>query len=127
MNSLIASGSTFEITKACYKGDLKDCNQCSEDNLKHLLKPEDRNLLSLDVSKSSDVEQLWDHCDVPIGKGMKITEQFYEHYSNERNKRDRLKDQVNIHNRRIGKEAVERVMEKKCKCMGLSGSCTLQE
>ena len=58
---------------------------------------------------------------------MKITEQFYEHSSNERNKRDILKDRVNIHNRRIGKESVKNVLEKKCRCKGLSGTCTLQE
>ena len=56
-----------------------------------------------------------------------ITEKFYEHSSNERNKRDILKDRVNIHNRRIGKEAIQKIMKKKCRCMGLSGSCTLQE
>ena len=58
---------------------------------------------------------------------MMITEKFYEHSSNERNKRDILKDRVNIHNRRIGKEAIQKIMKKKCRCMGLSGSCTLQE
>jgi len=58
---------------------------------------------------------------------MMITEKFYEHSSNERSKRDILKDRVNIHNRRIGKEAIQKIMKKKCRCMGLSGSCTLQE
>ena len=66
INSLIASGSTYEITKACHKGELKDCNQCSEglngEDLKKLLKPEDQILKS-----NSEVEQLWDHCDVPLG------------------------------------------------------------
>ena len=66
INSLIASGSTYEITKACHKGELKDCNQCSEglggEDLKKLLKPEDQILKT-----NSQVEQLWEYCDVPLG------------------------------------------------------------
>ena len=67
INSLIASGSTYEITKACHKGELKDCNQCSEglrgEDLKKLLKPEDQILKT-----NSQVEQLWEYCDVPLGR-----------------------------------------------------------
>ena len=63
INALIASGSTYEITKACHKGELKDCNQCSEgEDLKKYLKPEDQALKS-----NSQVEQLWEYCDVPLG------------------------------------------------------------
>ena len=63
INSLIASGSTYEITKACHKGELKECNQCSEgEDLKKLLKPEDQILKT-----NSQVEQLWEYCDVPLG------------------------------------------------------------
>ncbi|XP_072167511.1 protein Wnt-7b-like [Diadema setosum] len=103
LQSMVSAGIMYEITKACGTGTILECGcdrHFGEDN--------------------PDVEWKWGGCSDNVRYGTHFTRMFID----ESKKKKTAADMMSLHNYEAGRKAIERNMFIKCKCHGVSGSCT---
>ncbi|NP_001164718.1 WntA-like protein [Saccoglossus kowalevskii] len=104
VHAVMSAGVTYSVTRACGMGILEECG-C---DTKYLPSSEESNWN-------------WDGCNDNIGYGMYFSRDFM----------DAIEDDLinglslmNIHNNEAGRQVIKHEMYTKCKCHGVSGSCT---
>ncbi|CAH1114715.1 unnamed protein product [Psylliodes chrysocephalus] len=111
VNAMIAAGITFQVTRACTKGEQIGCS-CSKRKKKKNKK-----------NRPPLLEGEWDGCGENIEFGIKKSKDFLD---TRYRKRSDMKTLVKLHNYVAGRLAIKKCMVPVCKCHGLSGSCTLR-
>ncbi|EDO43836.1 predicted protein [Nematostella vectensis] len=104
VHAVTAAGVAHSVTDACSKGRIESCD-C------------DRNL-----SGRSSKGWTWSGCNSNIKFGVWFSKQFTE----ARERGGDLRQIMNRHNSRAGRKALEELVWRKCKCHGLSGSCSMK-
>ena len=93
MNSMIATGAVYKITRSCFEGDLGDC-KCQPKGQK---------------PSFLGSNEKWIYCNENIDYGMRVSETFYEHKIPHFTKFDtpsnhELKEIIALHNRSVGRK-----------------------
>ncbi|CAH1176104.1 unnamed protein product [Phaedon cochleariae] len=114
VNAIIAAGITYQVTRACTKGEQIGCS-CSKRKRKK------NNKKKYPQLPEGDWE--WDGCGENIEFGIKKSKDFLD---TRYKKRSDMKTLVKLHNYVAGRLAIKNYMRTVCKCHGLSGSCTLK-
>ncbi|XP_030761419.1 protein Wnt-6 [Sitophilus oryzae] len=115
VNAIIAAGITYQVTRACTKGEQIGCS-CNKRKKKNKKKK------PTEVSPETDFK--WDGCAENIDFGIKRSKDFLE--GRHKKKRSDMNTLVKSHNYVAGRLAIKNYMRKECKCHGLSGSCALR-
>ncbi|XP_023017494.1 wnt oncogene analog 6 [Leptinotarsa decemlineata] len=115
VNAIVAAGITFQVTRACTKGEQIGCS-CSKRKKK-------RNKKKHTNPPLPEGDWEWDGCGENIEFGIKKSKDFLD---NRYKKRSDMKTLVKLHNYVAGRMAIKNHMRTVCKCHGLSGSCTLK-
>ncbi|CAB3368947.1 Hypothetical predicted protein [Cloeon dipterum] len=140
--ALTSAGVMHAIIKACHKGILPGC--CGEVDVRDSRKFKDEKGTQIKIYKlgasyefnevfndTAQQERLsqqsrnswkWKGCPANLRYGAKYSELFLD--LREMSKTD-LQSDVILHNYRAGREAVSKNARQRCKCHGVSGSCTL--
>nr|CAI5855975.1 unnamed protein product [Callosobruchus analis] len=113
VNAIIAAGITFQVTRACTRGEQIGCS-CAKKK-KRKSKKKDPPLPEGDWQ--------WDGCGENVEFGIKRSKDFLD---TRYKKRSDMKTLVKLHNYGAGRLAIKNNMRTVCKCHGLSGSCTLK-
>lgn len=114
VNAIIAAGVTFQVTRACTRGEQIGCSCDKKKNRKNKKKK---------VAHIPEGDWEWDGCGENIEFGIKRSKDFLD---TRYKKRGDMKTLVKLHNYVAGRIAIKNYMRKECKCHGLSGSCTLK-
>ncbi|PIK51024.1 Wnt8 [Apostichopus japonicus] len=105
VHAISAAGIMYVLTKNCSEGAFLKCG--------------------CDDSKTGEVDEngwMWGGCSDNIKFGEKISKQFMDTVEVDSD----ANSLMNLHNNEAGRKAVRSTLEKRCKCHGVSGSCTLQ-
>ncbi|XP_028416883.1 protein Wnt-2b-A-like isoform X2 [Dendronephthya gigantea] len=105
VHAITSAGVVYEVTRACSRGELRECN-CDRKNEK---------------TSENDGFQ-WGGCSENVGYGIQFARTFID-------SRETQQDPpalMNLHNNKVGRKAVRRLMELQCKCHGVSGSCAVK-
>ncbi|XP_049820652.1 protein Wnt-8a-like isoform X2 [Aethina tumida] len=121
INAIMVSGIAHAITKNCSRGEIKAC-KCNPkpQNLKldsnmpveHVGKAKNQHI------NAEEVEWTWGGCSDDTTYGIEFTKYIFNKTSQE--------NAVKSHNYEIGRQVLQESMIKKCRCHGVSGSCSLQ-
>ncbi|KAF6722500.1 Protein Wnt-2b [Oryzias melastigma] len=106
--AISSAGVVYAITRACSQGELKICSCDSHKR---------------GLGSDSNGEFEWGGCSDNINFGIKFAKAFVD--AREKMVKD-ARALMNLHNNRCGRMAVKRFMKLKCKCHGVSGSCSLR-
>ncbi|XP_057665370.1 protein Wnt-6 isoform X1 [Diorhabda carinulata] len=115
VNAIIAAGITFQVTRACTKGEQIGCS-CSKKKRRKNSRKKNPPL--------PEGNWEWDGCGENIEFGIKKSKDFLD--TRYRRRSSDMKTLVKLHNYVAGRLAVKNNMVTVCKCHGLSGSCTLK-
>ncbi|XP_050307346.1 protein Wnt-6 [Anthonomus grandis grandis] len=115
VNAIIAAGITYQVTRACTKGEQIGCSCDKSRNKRKNKKKKTMNVPEGDWA--------WDGCGENIEYGIKRSKDFLD---TRYKKKSDMKTLVKLHNYVAGRLAIKNYMHKECKCHGLSGSCTLK-
>ncbi|XP_022914295.1 protein Wnt-6-like [Onthophagus taurus] len=116
VNAITAAAVTYEITKACTKGDLKNCF-CDRKYNKNSKKNKMKGV------KLPDGEWKWGGCGDNINYGFRKSKDFMD---TRYKKKSDMKTLLKLHNYKAGRLAIKNHMTTECKCHGLSGSCNVK-
>ncbi|KAF7274885.1 hypothetical protein GWI33_012451 [Rhynchophorus ferrugineus] len=111
VNAIVAAGITYQVTRACTKGEQIGC-MCNKRKKKNKKK------------KHPDVAEndfKWDGCAENIDFGIKRSKDFLE--GRQKKRRSDMSTLVKFQNYKAGRLAIKNHMRKECKCHGPSGSC----
>ncbi|KAK5650545.1 hypothetical protein RI129_001574 [Pyrocoelia pectoralis] len=127
VHAMLSAGLVHSVTKNCSKGILKGCGcnpqlrGLSQTNPKYitssrLIRPKEHS------NKKIKVEWSWGGCSDDVEYGQSLAKKVLDgleigNYS---------KSYANLHNNLVGRTIIRNTMIKKCKCHGVSGSCSLQ-
>ncbi|XP_059172545.1 protein Wnt-16-like isoform X2 [Physella acuta] len=108
--AVLSAGVVHSVTQACSVGNLTDC--------------------SCDMSRygEADVEGWkWGGCSDNVNYGLWFSKTFVdapETVASQNGKN--VRNLMNLHNNEVGRKVVEKLMSKKCRCHGVSGSCAVK-
>ncbi|XP_044183473.1 protein Wnt-3a-like isoform X2 [Acropora millepora] len=105
LHAITAAGVSHAVTASCGEGNLQSCD-C------------DRSLSGTATQKG----WTWSGCSSNVKFGTWFSEQFTDAST----KGNSPRAVMNRHNSRAGRKALSRLLWRKCKCHGLSGSCTMK-
>ncbi|XP_072384879.1 protein Wnt-8a-like [Diabrotica undecimpunctata] len=127
--AIVAAGITYSLTRNCSKGQIEGCGCDKTDkNQINLGSEEFKNVHIRKFQRNSYpshknvTKQVWGGCSDDTTFSSRITEKVLESL-------DKGLDAhayVARHNFKIGIEVIKHTMVKKCRCHGISGSCSLQ-
>ncbi|CAG0893280.1 unnamed protein product [Cyprideis torosa] len=121
LHSVTSAGVTFAVTRACSNGKMESCS-CDD---------------RIHKRRRETGSWQWGGCSENINYGVKFSRQFIdaEESMNIWQRHEELGRKhgkpsadslMNLHNNDAGRRVVRSMMERRCKCHGLSGSCTMQ-
>ncbi|XP_055680769.1 protein Wnt-6-like [Lutzomyia longipalpis] len=119
VNAITAAGIAYTVARACATGNLVECT-CHANSQSHppsKLKKWRKYLMAPDESWE------WAGCGDNINFGVNKSKIFLD--ARYRRKKD-IKALVKTHNNIAGLLAIKKHMQLKCRCHGMSGSCTMQ-
>lgn len=105
VHAITSAGVVYEVTRSCSKGELKEC-YCDRDR----------------KQGSTEKGFTWSGCSENVAYGMHFARTFID-------SRESQQDPpalMNLHNNKVGRRAVRRLMDLQCKCHGVSGSCSIK-
>ncbi|KAI6175858.1 Protein Wnt-4 [Aphelenchoides bicaudatus] len=102
-HALLTSSSSQALARACSKGHLEDCT-CGK------------------LPKNKDKSFMWAGCSDNFKFGNRLTRQIFDSIE----KRQNASSLMNVHNNRAGRKLLVKQIERKCKCHGVSGSCSVK-
>ncbi|KZS11368.1 Protein Wnt-16 [Daphnia magna] len=106
--AISSAGVVHSISRACNRGDLLNC-ACDKTRLgKH---------------HDQQGEFAWGGCSTNVRYGSNFARQFID--ARERKMRD-SRALMNLHNNRVGRKALHKLMRHQCKCHGVSGACNVR-
>ncbi|KAK0051883.1 protein Wnt-16, partial [Biomphalaria pfeifferi] len=108
--AILSAGVVHAVTQACSVGNLSDC--------------------SCDMTRygEADVDGWkWGGCSDNVNYGLWFSKTFVDapdvvNHQNGRN----VRSLMNLHNNEVGRTTVEKLMSRKCRCHGVSGSCAVK-
>ncbi|CAH0556905.1 unnamed protein product [Brassicogethes aeneus] len=112
--AIASAGVAISVARSCSAGTLMNCGCDSKAYKKR--KPRD---LTGKPSKSS---WKWDGCSHNLKYGVRFSKMFLD----SRETAEDIHSRINLHNNQVGRMAVSKNMQTKCKCHGMSGSCELK-
>ncbi|KAJ3619737.1 hypothetical protein MTP99_005394 [Tenebrio molitor] len=112
-DAIIAAGIIYSITQDCSQGVIKGCG-CDPNRQE----PQDDSKVLNQIEK----DWTWGGCSHDASYGEDLVLKMLE--SNEKD--SDAQAFVSRHNNRVGREIIREKMLKKCKCHGVSGSCSFQ-
>lgn len=117
VNAILAAGISFQVARACTKGELIGC-ACDKHRNKNKIKKKKRpnNILPGN-------EFAWEGCSENVDYGIKKSKDFLD---TRYKKKSDMKTLVKLHNYVAGRLAIKNNLHVECKCHGLSGSCSLK-
>ncbi|XP_066246540.1 protein Wnt-8a-like [Euwallacea similis] len=126
VKAIIAAGIVHAVTKNCSKGELADCG-CNPNypssHYEEYKKIGQSNSLASKKSTPPPVKWSWGGCSDDTSFGVIVAKSLLEIPLNVD---PNVSSYINTHNYKIGEEVVKQTMKRKCRCHGVSGSCSLQ-
>ncbi|KXJ28076.1 protein Wnt-3a [Exaiptasia diaphana] len=104
VHAITAAGVAHAVTDACSSGNIESCD-CDRSK-----------------SGSSGKGWTWSGC----SSNIKFGEWFSKQFTEARERGNSLRMMMNRHNSRAGRKAIGKLVWRKCKCHGLSGSCSMK-
>ncbi|GAB6023467.1 Protein Wnt-2b [Chamberlinius hualienensis] len=104
--AISSAGVVNAITRSCSRGELYNC-ACDPTNKGN-------------KGKDDEGSYTWGGCSDNVKYGLDFARRFIDAKENNRDARAMM----NLHNNRAGRTAVKSNVKMKCKCHGISGSCT---
>ncbi|KPM06881.1 Wnt-8b-like protein [Sarcoptes scabiei] len=121
VQAIISAGIVHTVTKNCSSGAIDNC-RCSK-MPSNSIKSSTPSLKTSDDEKASIRSEFrWGGCSDNIDLGYKIAVAYLDDRETGRD----FKAKIRLHNHRVGRISVKETMVKKCKCHGVSGSCSMQ-
>lgn len=127
MQAIVSAGITYSLTQACSRGSLQNC-ACDYNRYERFS--------DIELARQQNTNQRvwhWAGCSDNLAFGIRLSKQFLDASARESRlsrtagkSRASLKEMMNEHNNRAGREAIKRLMRLKCRCHGSSGSCQLK-
>ncbi|KAK6642329.1 hypothetical protein RUM43_003830 [Polyplax serrata] len=103
--AISSAGVAYAVTRACSRGELKECNCDARVRLKKPRK-----------------NWQWGGCSEDIHFG----ESFSKDFVDAKEDLNTAEGLMNVHNNEAGRRAIRSRMQKVCKCHGMSGSCSVR-
>lgn len=120
--AIVAAAVVHTITKNCSLGIIEGCG-CDTDYEsfnENYATGEGLNMTGLE--QKTKVDWTWGGCSDNPEYGMQAAKNFLDDLDDDGG----VKGLINLHNNQVGRMIVKSTMEKKCRCHGVSGSCTIQ-
>ncbi|XP_056640838.1 protein Wnt-8a-like [Diorhabda sublineata] len=117
VQALTAAGIVYAITKNCSRGQIEGC-RCNRTSIPD----SDHSKISLGLSNNHNMIPNWPGCSDDTHTAVDITKKVLHDLDKGLDPRA----YVSRHNQKVGIEVIKRSMEKKCRCHGTTGACTLQ-
>ncbi|XP_072051585.1 protein Wnt-8b-like [Amphiura filiformis] len=105
IHAINTAGIMFTLTKNCSLGDF---TKCGCDNSK--------------VGQMGGDDWQWGGCSDNVNFGERLSKNFID----ELETGDDARAVANLHNNEVGRKVVRKNMQRRCKCHGVSGSCSVQ-
>ncbi|ELU03126.1 hypothetical protein CAPTEDRAFT_112156 [Capitella teleta] len=106
-SAIRSAGVSYIITQACSQGSIMSCG-CDK--------------TKGDTSNAFSSEWKWGGCSADIKYGLTFSRLFLDSKEVKEDERALM----NLHNNRAGRKAVKSQMDTQCKCLGVSGACTIK-
>ncbi|CAL1527163.1 unnamed protein product [Lymnaea stagnalis] len=107
--AVLSAGVVHSVTQACSVGNLTDC--------------------SCDMSRygEADVDGWkWGGCSDNVAYGLWFSKTFVDAPDAVGQNGKTVRSMMNLHNNEVGRKTVEKLMSRKCRCHGVSGSCAIK-
>ncbi|KAH9501804.1 Ligand for members of the frizzled of seven transmembrane receptors [Dermatophagoides farinae] len=111
VQAIISAGIVHTVTRNCSAGSLDNC-KCTRSSI----------LNGNDDEQSMRNDFRWGGCSDNVELGYRVA---VAHLDDRETGQD-LKAKIRLHNHRVGRISVKETMIRKCKCHGVSGSCSMQ-
>ncbi|CAH1131547.1 unnamed protein product [Ceutorhynchus assimilis] len=125
--AITAAGIVHAVTKNCSRGEISDCG-CNSNfggttNSQKVDPPSSSKQIELNTNvKDKTVKWSWGGCSDDSTYGLRLVRDLLENSKENAT----VLSYIEKHNYRLGKQIVQQAMIKKCRCHGVSGSCSLQ-
>nr|ALT56982.1 Wnt16 [Eupentacta fraudatrix] len=110
---ITSAGVVYAVTQACSAGNITDCT-CHSPKGRPGKPGEDT------------MEWRWGGCSDNIMFAFRIARKFVDATEGSTERSRVVRSKMNLHNNELGREAIVRQMKTKCRCHGVSSSCTLK-
>ena len=127
LQAIISAGITYSFTQACSRGSLQNC-ACDYSRYERFS--------DIELARKQNANQRvwhWAGCSDNLAFGIRLSKQFLDASvrgagasAAASKSRAGLREMMNLHNNKAGREAIKRFMRLKCRCHGSSGSCQLK-